>query len=151
MTVALGWAASLAIAGSPHAGYALRPNHGIGPISLGEPKRRVERVVGHQTSPCGYTCFRTYDSPRGNLGVRYDNGRVTGMGSSSGQITLGGIPVRQGPKRLHRQLRGWRHFRCEGLLIYEHGSVPSASIYFGANKYVDVEVSASAEGGCGGQ
>ena len=113
-TGALGLAASLAIAGPSHSGYALRPDRGIGLVSIGEPKSRAEQAVGHRTSPCGSTCLRDYDSPRGNLRVRYDGGRAAAIESMSGQITLGGIPVRRGPQHLYRQLRGWRHFHCQG-------------------------------------
>ena len=83
--------------------------------------------------------------------VRYDAGRVAAIGSSSGQITLGGIALRRGPKRLHSQLRGWRYFRCEGLRIYEHGGGPGTAIYFGPGKRVDVELSVQGQGRCGGQ
>lgn len=146
---------SMASGATPGPGYALRPDHGIGPVSLRESKSRVERAVRDSTGPCGSTCLRTYDSPRGNLSVRYDAGQVSAIGSFSGQITLGGIPVRRGPRRLHRQLRGWRHSRCQGLRIYEHGGQsavePGTAIYFGPGRQVDVQVAASGQGGCGGQ
>jgi hypothetical protein len=152
---AFGCAAGLAMAGPPHAGYALRPDRGIGPVSLGEAKSRVEHAAGRGTAPCGYTCLRTYASSRGNLSVRYDDGKVADVESSAGKITLGGVPIRHGPKALRKQLRGWRHFRCQGLRIYEHAGesspTPGTSIYFGPGKRVDIQVSSQGQGGCGAQ
>ncbi len=145
------WAGSLAMAAGPRSGYALRPGRSIGPISIGERKSRVEQAVGRRTSACptrrGSVCVRRYDSPRGNLGVQYVGSHVTAIGSSSGQITLGGIPIRRGPRHLRRQLRGWSRFPCQGWQIYEHGGQPSTSIYFGYGQ-VQMDVSAQAEGGC---
>lgn len=127
--------AGLSMAGSPRPGYALRPDRSIGPVSLGERKSRVERALGHRTSACparrGSPCLRRYRSPRGNLIVQYFVSRVTRVGPPSGQITLGGVPLRRGPRHLHKQLRGWKHFACQGLQIYEHGEQPSTTIYFG--------------------
>jgi hypothetical protein len=152
--IALGCAPSLAVGAFRRSGYALRPDRGIGPVWLGERKSRVERALGHRTGVCpggpGSECRRTYDSPRGNLTVGYIASQVTDIGSDSGQIRLGGIPLRRGPKDLHSRLRGWRHFRCEGLRIYEHGGQPSTSIYFGYGQ-VQIGVSTQGQGGCGGQ
>lgn len=145
----LGWAPSFGLAARSGAGYELRPTRGIGPISIGERKSRVEHAVGRPTRRCGPTCVRTYEGPRGTLSVRYYRGRVVFIESRSGQIRLGGVPIRRGPKRLSRRLRRWRHFRCEGQRIYEHGGRPGAAIYFGQAKRVDIQVSASAMGGCG--
>jgi hypothetical protein len=148
----LGCAPTVADGAQP-SGYRLQPGVGIGPISIRETKSQVERATGQATPGCT-SCFRTYNSSRGKLLVRYDKRKVTGIGSYSGQITLGGIPIRSGPKRLHRQLMGWKRFRCQGL-VYEyfgrHARQYDTTITFHSDKRVDIEISASGLGGCGGQ
>jgi hypothetical protein len=139
--------AGLAEASSP-SGYQLNAPNAIGPVSLGEPKWRVERALRHPTGRCGATCYRSYNGRRGNLTVQYNRGRVVVLGSNSGQITLDGVPLGQGPKRFRKLLRDWRHFRCYGDLIYEDGSGPTASIYFHQNHSIDVDLSAAGVGGC---
>lgn len=146
------WTVGLGLAAGRRSGYALRPDDGIGPFRLGERKSRVERALGMgacRREPGSYR-FCTYDSPRGDLTVQYYLRQASEIGSDSGQITLGGIPLRRGPRHLHKQLQRWRHFRCEGLRIYEHGGQPSTSIYFGDGQ-VQILVSTQGQGGCGGQ
>ena len=151
-TGAFTWPAGLAFAAGRRSGYALRPDHGIGPVGLGERESRVEDALGMGACRRESGSYRScaYDSPRGDLTVQYYLRQVSDIGSDSGQITLGGIPLGRGPRHLHKQLQGWRHFRCEGLRIYEHGGQPSTSVYFGSGQ-VQILVSTQGQGGCAGQ
>jgi hypothetical protein len=127
-------------------GYPLNPVRGIGPVAIHESKTNVERALHWTTPPCPANCLRTYSSPRGGIQVNYVHARVRGIGSTSPQITLGGLPLGLGPKRLRHQLRRWRYSSCQGY-VFGHG--PSTSVAFGRHGSVDINVVAGRIGrGC---
>jgi hypothetical protein len=131
-------------------GYALAPTRGIGPVSISERKASVERALGRHTPVCHRHCLRAYDSKRGDLLVAYQGDRVGAVQSKSGQITLGGLPLKLGPRKLARQLHRWKkQAGCTGS-SFTYGAGPSTSLSFGKRGRVEVTVSASSVGGCGG-
>ena len=151
--VAIGSTAATGTAAGGPKGFALDPVRGIGPVSLGETKRQVERALHQDTGRC-QSCLRMYPNRRGNLFVRFAHRRVSGIETFSPQVTLDGVPIGGGVRRLHRAhaLRHWQHItNCggNGVQIYVYGSGPSTSIAFG--RQVDVDVTPSGFGGCGGQ
>jgi hypothetical protein len=153
--VTVGSTAAVGTAADATKGFALHPVSGVGPVSLGETKGHVERVLHQRTGRC-QNCLRKYPNRRGNLFVRFANGRVSAIETFSSQVTLDGIPLDAGPKRLRRAgaLRHWQHVtNCggNGVQTYVRGTGPAMSIAFGGRGAVDVEVTPTGFGGCGGQ
>jgi hypothetical protein len=128
------------------AGYALNPMRGIGPVMIGEGRAKVTRALGARRIACAHICQQTYRSPRGVLHVTFRAGKVESITSTSGQITLHGITLRSGLRRLKPLLRHWTHESCVG---YIYGRGPSTSLLFGAHGSVKIEVVSTRLGGCG--
>jgi hypothetical protein len=99
-------------------------------------------------------CLRTYDEAGGQLQVAYLRGVVDVIQSHSGNITLGGVALRLGPRRLRQQPRHWtRSHGCGGPgIYYSFGDGPSTSLFFGPHRRTEVTVSSQriGSGGCGG-
>lgn len=153
--VTVGSTAAVGTAADATKGFALHPVSGVGPVSLGEAKRQVESLLHQRTGRC-QNCVRKYPNRRGNLFVRFANGRVAAIETYSPQVTLHRIPLGAGPKRLRRAgaLRQWQHITdCggNGVQTYVRGTGPAMSIAFGGRGAVDVEVTPTGFGGCGGQ
>lgn len=127
-------------------GYPLHPTRGIGPVSIGEAKIRVERSFNVKTGACAHPCLRTYRSKRGVLHVNFRNGRVNEIKSTSPQITLYGIPLGAGVRRLKKTLRHWTYVSCHG---YIYGPGPSTSISFHRSHRVEINVVSTQLTGCG--
>jgi hypothetical protein len=127
-------------------GYALNPTRGVGPVSIGETRVRVERALKVKTASCGHACVRTYRSARGVMQVKYVNGNVNAIESTSPQITLSGMRLGLGASRLKQKLRHWTYARCHGGYIYGPG--PSTSISFRGSGKVEINVVSTQLSGC---
>lgn len=128
-------------------GYALNPARGIGPVTIGETATKVNDALGAKPHSCSGICTRTYRRPQGVLNVTFRGGKVESITSTSPQITLHGVRLGLGLKRVKPLLRQWRYEFCVGY-IYGHGPA-STTLSFGKNNSVKVDVVDTRAGGCG--
>jgi hypothetical protein len=131
------------------AGFALHPTRGIGPVSIGQSQANVAAALGTRARLCAPLCTITYRQRQGILRVTFRRNHVEQIYSTSGHITLGGIPLRAGVHRLGRILHKWGHQLCGGADTYTFGHGPSTTLTFLPNRAVQIDVTSSHPGLCG--
>jgi hypothetical protein len=128
---------------------AVRPLNGIGPISLGESRAALQRILGPWLLGLGGD--DEYALGATELDVGLADRRVQELVYRDANARLDGVPLRAGYGTLAKHLRGWRSVQCtdEGRLLELSGAGGRVTdLLFKGNRFAAVNVGLSGTGGC---
>jgi hypothetical protein len=128
---------------------AIRPLRGIGPISLGESRAVLQRMLGPWLLGSGGD--DEYALGDTELDVGLADRRIHELVSRDANARIDGIPLRAGYRTLAEHLRGWRSVLCadQGRMLELSGAAGRVTdLLFKGNRFAAVNVGLSGTGGC---